>query len=170
MLISTILRQYFMSLKVLGRWKRWGRSMSRHWSTVHGDLHETHPIHESNSAPPSPNPDGTVQQQSLPRQQDGVKHEELDSESENEADLDQPVVRIIPPDMSYSEEENAAAERELVIMRKVLRKWWRLAGLPGHPGMGHEEEGEFDAAWTRGIAPRHEGRIEQVKRTDIHPV
>ncbi|KAF2752568.1 5'-nucleotidase, partial [Pseudovirgaria hyperparasitica] len=30
-LISTLLRQYFMSLKVLGKWKMWGPSMGRHW-------------------------------------------------------------------------------------------------------------------------------------------
>ncbi|KAI4250026.1 MAG: hypothetical protein LQ352_005429, partial [Teloschistes flavicans] len=39
MLISMILRQYFLSLKILGRWKRGGKSMGRHWGDVHEKLH-----------------------------------------------------------------------------------------------------------------------------------
>ncbi|KAL1966178.1 hypothetical protein VTN77DRAFT_4730 [Rasamsonia byssochlamydoides] len=38
-LISTILRQYFLSLKVLGKWHRWSASLHRHWDGVHGKLH-----------------------------------------------------------------------------------------------------------------------------------
>lgn len=72
-------------------------------------------------------------------------HEEVDSESEDE----EHVPEHVP----------SRHEHELSIMRKVLRKWWRVAGLQGHPGIGHEEEGEFTVAWTKGIAPRTEGRI-----------
>ena len=38
-LISMLLRQYFMSLKILGRWKNWGNSMNRHWENIHKDLY-----------------------------------------------------------------------------------------------------------------------------------
>ncbi len=31
MLISAMLRQYFMSLTVLAKWKGWGPSLARHW-------------------------------------------------------------------------------------------------------------------------------------------
>lgn len=31
MLISAMLRQYFMSLTVLAKWKNWGPSLDRHW-------------------------------------------------------------------------------------------------------------------------------------------
>jgi len=31
MLISAMLRQYFMSLTVLAKWKGWGPSLDRHW-------------------------------------------------------------------------------------------------------------------------------------------
>jgi len=48
MLISALLRQYFMSLRVFGRWKNWGSSMSRHWGNVHEELHEIHPVQKSN--------------------------------------------------------------------------------------------------------------------------
>lgn len=33
-LISTMLRQYFMSLTVLAKWKRWGPCLDRHWYVV----------------------------------------------------------------------------------------------------------------------------------------
>lgn len=38
-MISTILRQYFLSLKVLGTWVRWSPSLKDHWSRVHNNLH-----------------------------------------------------------------------------------------------------------------------------------
>ena len=56
-------------------------------------------------------------------------------------------------------EQQSQRERELQIMRKVMRKWWRLAGLPGHPRMCEEKGEEFGVLWTKGIAPRLEGRI-----------
>ena len=31
MLISAMLRQYFMSLTVMAKWKGWGPSLARHW-------------------------------------------------------------------------------------------------------------------------------------------
>jgi hypothetical protein len=39
MLISTILRQYFLSLKVLGKWHNWCMNLDRHWDKVHNKLH-----------------------------------------------------------------------------------------------------------------------------------
>src|SRR5699024_5959492 len=38
-LISTIIRQYFLSLRVLGIWQRWSPSLKRHWGAVHQNLH-----------------------------------------------------------------------------------------------------------------------------------
>ena len=38
-LISAILRQYFLSLKIVGRWARWSPSLKRHWGEVHSSLH-----------------------------------------------------------------------------------------------------------------------------------
>ena len=48
-LISTILRQYFLSLRVMGRWQRWSSSMARHWDTVHCGLRNTNRL-----KPPGP--------------------------------------------------------------------------------------------------------------------
>ncbi|KAK4569394.1 hypothetical protein LTR86_003157 [Recurvomyces mirabilis] len=46
MLISMLLRQYFMSSKILGRWKNWSAPMGRYWANLHEDLHEIHPVRE----------------------------------------------------------------------------------------------------------------------------
>uniref|UniRef100_A0A093UNP5 Trifunctional nucleotide phosphoesterase protein YfkN n=2 Tax=Talaromyces marneffei PM1 TaxID=1077442 RepID=A0A093UNP5_TALMA len=39
MLISAILRQYFLSLKIMGKWKRMSASLHKHWDGVHAQLH-----------------------------------------------------------------------------------------------------------------------------------
>jgi 5'-nucleotidase len=40
-LISMMLRQYFMSLKIVGQWKMWGKSMDRHWQGVQKSMSAT---------------------------------------------------------------------------------------------------------------------------------
>ena len=49
MLISAILRQYFLSLKILGRWRRFA-SLHKHWEVVHGKLHDLHSLKDSASS------------------------------------------------------------------------------------------------------------------------
>lgn len=39
MLISAMLRQYFMSLKVMGKWRRMSKSLDRHWGGVMSKFH-----------------------------------------------------------------------------------------------------------------------------------
>ncbi|KAF2175958.1 hypothetical protein K469DRAFT_701278 [Zopfia rhizophila CBS 207.26] len=46
-LISTILRQYFMSLKVLGKWKHWGKSMDRTFSSIQTNLQSTRKMYDA---------------------------------------------------------------------------------------------------------------------------
>lgn len=195
MLISMILRQYFMSLKVLGRWKNWGASMGRLWGGIHDDLHDLHPVrepvrpgeaHDEKGVARQPvSRDGVELDPSLvgkaqkghghsrsisgpPRKRHHAEHHSTsnghangsgmhdggleDSDSEDDAS-DLPAV--IPAQQSRR-------ERELQIMRKVMRKWWRLTGLPGHPRMCEEKGEEFGVLWTKGIAPRLEGRIKIV--------
>ena len=196
MLISMILRQYFMSLKVLGRWKNWGASMGRRWSGIHNGLHGVHPVrepikpgeaHDEKGVSRQPaNTDGVKLDPSLvgkaqkahghsrsisgsprKRQQTTVPTSTANGQSgtNGTADLDSLAI-----DDSESEDDTmdipavipaqqSQRERELQIMRKVMRKWWRLAGLPGHPRMCEAEGEEFGVGWTKGIAPRLEGRI-----------
>lgn len=216
MLISALLRQYFMSLRVLGRWKRWGASMSRHWGNVHDDLHEKHPVRQNVVASPElkahiPEKDSHVEE---------GRHEEVQHRKKQEASstidgrgaaahgasqhqgsdlvsnaLKQPPSkrqRLNPPNepiadstatASDSEDEEnqsgaadlpAVAPHEIshddrikILVRRMCRKWWRLAGLKGHPGMveeeGEDEWGKGMCMWTKGIAPRVEGRIVMVE-------
>jgi 5'-nucleotidase len=94
----------------------------------------------------------------------------------------------IDPDSSEDEEHQhpnvvqmgELRKREMQLARKVLRKWWRLAGLPGHAEAADAlNEGEMEVNWThvshrypgggeggadyvQAIAPRLEGRIRMV--------
>lgn len=64
----------------------------------------------------------------------GIHH----SDSED----DQSDLKPVPTEVSRR-------EQELVIMRKVMRKWWRLAGLQGHPKLCDELGEEFGVHWTK---------------------
>jgi len=164
MLISMILRQYFMSLKVLGSWKNWSHNMGRHWGAIHNGLHSVHPVrepvkpgeaHDEKAVVRQPEGGGAKEIASLVGKAQRHQHkthggpvDEHDSDSEDDS-TDLPPV---PTDLSKR-------ERELVIMRKAMRKWWRLAGLAGHPKMCAEVSEDFGVHWARGIAPKVEGRI-----------
>lgn len=43
-LISTILRQYFLSLKIVGKWNRFSPAMASHWGAVHRQLRRSNTI------------------------------------------------------------------------------------------------------------------------------
>jgi 5'-nucleotidase len=157
-LISTIMRQYFMSLKVLGKWTRWTPSLRNHWSSVQAEVSNVHPCYEPKQ---SSNP-MLEAFKSVPRQAGnarlGVTHKRSGSET--------PLNGSDTEDEEFDPKAVSTAaghrENELVIMRKVMRKWSRIAGLKNHPGLCDSlGEGEFTANWTKAIAPRLEGRIRQ---------
>ncbi|CAK3759358.1 Mannosylglucosyl-3-phosphoglycerate phosphatase [Lecanosticta acicola] len=183
MLISMILRQYFMSLKVLGKWKNWGAHMGHHWGKIHDGLHGVHPVQE----PPEHSgveisqlaADSKVHDEKL--QSDGETRTSLVGTAQHSHhDLAQrpSKARKVERQESeglYSDSEDdsndvtlnvsngsSVSEAELNIMRKVMKKWWRLAGLKGHPNMCATKGEEFGASWTKGICPRTEGRIKIV--------
>lgn len=167
LLISTILRQYFMSLKVLGRW--WGREegsvLGRHWGGVQEGLHAVHPVREALPSSSSsangagggkalPSLVGKAQTSSVDvEEQQSTLVDSSDSEAEagNEDDS-----KTSPSTTAKSSE----VEKKLTLARKVVRKWWRLAGMKGHPSLCEGGAGEELAVpWTKGVAPRVEGRI-----------
>ncbi|OCT50695.1 flagellar associated protein [Cladophialophora carrionii] len=143
-LISMMLRQYFMSLKTIGKWKHWGKSLSRHWNAIHEDLHETHPVVEPNVNVGRSRPETTKTETTTP----------LD-DSEDEAG------HLVPA------HRDKLSQRESLIARKVTRKWRRLAGVRDEAAcVDPMNEGEFHIDWTRlaqAIAPRLEGRIKITK-------
>lgn len=170
-LISTILRQYFLSLKVLGKWPRWSASLNRHWGSVHRHLHGNgwlKPPSATSSATPSPvaekPPHAAYYYGRFPdaAEPDSAKNatngDAMDSDSdENPEILTSPrstVNYVTLPARSSAEEE-----RRLHLARRVIRKWMRHAGLQPTTLDPMDSEDEFTPTWTSGISPRLERRI-----------
>ncbi|KAJ5707664.1 hypothetical protein N7488_007465 [Penicillium malachiteum] len=183
-LISTILRQYFMSLKVMGKWGRWSPSLNRHWGSVHQNLHsegwlkapsaaaspvsEKAPSHRFTPRPPLqrtgreayyygrfPN---EVAAECAPDVGNGSGSDAMDSDSDEDPGLltsPRPVINYVTMPARSSADE----ERRLQLARRVVRKWMRHAGLDSERLNPMDGEGEFTPPWTSGISPRIEGRI-----------
>jgi hypothetical protein len=182
-LISTILRQYFMSLKVLGKWQRWSASLHRHWGSVHRNLHNAgwlkppsaaaSPVSEK--APgkllkPRPGLQRTGRQAyyygRFPREVEqesttsanGTISDEMDSDTDSDPEiLTSP--RSTTNYVTLPARSSAEEEHRLQVARRVVRKWMRLTGLQSTNLNMMDGEGEFTPAWTSGISPRLEGRI-----------
>lgn len=173
LLISTLLRLYFLSLKVLGKWNHWSSHMGHHYAKVQDKLHESHPVVE----PEAPS-EGAVEAFRTTANEESKNSKQAANDvsndilSHHESDDDHSDIKPVP---TYVTEQ----ERKLIIMRKVMRKWWRLTGLSGHPNMCDElGEGELTVPWTKvfdsdvtqlvhcscfqAVAPRLEGRIKVV--------
>lgn len=183
-LISTILRQYFLSLKVLGKWNRWSASLGRHWGTVHHNLHAEGWL-KPPSATASPKIERAVGKLLNSRpplrrttrsayyygrfpeeiDQDTNRFDEnetngnaMDSDSDDDPDIlisPRPTTNYVTLPAQSSNDE----EHRLQIARRVVRKWMRHAGLQCRMLETMDGEGEFTPAWTSGISPRLEGRI-----------
>jgi 5'-nucleotidase len=144
-LISMMLRQYFMSLKIMGQWKMWGRSLDRHWNQVQKSM--------SIVEPQSPK-DGTVVGTTFPLPQkkdtDSREVKEANAATHTEKSLDDSDDDTSADEAEEVRSSTAKAEREIELIRKVTRKWWRIAGLPGQPkccdSMGDDE---FKVDWTK---------------------
>lgn len=146
MLISTLLRQYFMSVQVVGQWKPFSESMNSQWKEVHIELHKVHPVNEpGNKAHDAIYKHEKREQR---KREDGKPQSGDDSEDENVHE------ELRHPD------DGDARHRELCIMRKFIRKWWRLTGNTSHLDVGHDEN--FSVGWTKVISPHLEGRIKIV--------
>lgn len=129
-LISMLLRQYFMSLKIIGRWKHWGKSLSRLWDGIHEDLHETHPVVEPNK----------------PALENGTRKRKR-AQAQTTTHLDDSDTEI---DHRVEVHEEQWTERELRIIQQVMRKWRRLAGLKEHAKCCDSmSKDEFQVDWTR---------------------
>lgn len=157
-LISTILRQYFMSLKILGKWKNWAPDMTSKFTNIQSSLQRTHTFHE----PTSPNAPATDSSKPLPRRSSlaippSEKHQDGAQEDPDTDD----------EDYEYDDSELIKFnDYELSLLRKAMRKWWRLAGLKNTPNCADEVgKEELRVDWTRAIAPRLEGRIKDVTKS-----
>ncbi|KAK7947112.1 uncharacterized protein PG986_011433 [Apiospora aurea] len=160
-LISMMLRQYFLSLRVMGKWKNWGNAINRHWDTVQSKVSTSHPhIAPQDQRSPYDSAaskkggwDNWTPEKLRSRRASVGMREESDAESDDEGEG--------AGDTHEAEHEVEDIDKELQIMRRVVRKWSRIAGV--HCSVGDElKEGEFEIDWTKAIAPRIEGRIVMV--------
>lgn len=158
-LISMVLRQYFMSLKVLGKWARWSPSLHRHWDGVNGRLHAG----------------GKVRQPGDMRK--GVKHSRtgsvrahaekaktevdgklVDSDTDDEKEVEYDGLASSVTSIGSVEDET---RRKMHIARKFTRIWMDLAGIERRDVdmVGAINSQGSLPHWTHGIAPKLEGRI-----------
>ncbi|KAL9587461.1 MAG: hypothetical protein Q9203_003516 [Teloschistes exilis] len=156
MLISMILRQYFMSLKILGRWKRWGKSMGRHWGEVHDRFHA-----QGNMDVVEPT---TKTRHKHTRSANVVVNDDNARASGEHVDEDSDE-EIDHSTISHEAVEKGEREkRKAYLARAVCRHWMRVAGIStaniNNMDQHHPSDNlELHPDWTRGIAPTVEGRI-----------
>ncbi|KAH7025879.1 flagellar associated protein [Microdochium trichocladiopsis] len=148
-LISMMLRQYFMSLRVLGQWKYWGKHIGGYWDDVSKKVGGTH----QSSAIQSPVEPKTPSLATKPSEWNDWSAKKI---RERKAQAQ-------PADDSDSDEDDAAKENELIdremdIVRRVAKKWTRRAGVRCS-AVDELQDEEIEVDWTRAIAPRVEGRI-----------
>ncbi len=171
-----MLRQYFMALKVLDQWTHWSDSMEHHWNRVVSDVDIHHPHLLPNSVTKSPSTPVLSQRRgsSLRHTSSGGAGAEgagwdewtahrLRERRGSAVPFDERVIDNATP--AQNTEDMRRIDREMHIMRRVARKWRRLAGVQSRLGDSLTEK-EYAADWTKAIAPRVEGRIRVVGEAD----
>lgn len=146
-LISMMMRQYFMSLKILGLWSKWGKSNERHWKSVHKAMHTCSPVVDP--APQTPAAiDGTSEPPALharPTQAGPRTHKEKE-EAEFLDDSDDEHFTNEPEHVREAVQDQ---DRKLRLMRQVMNKWRRVAHIQHPMTCDTIKAGEFQADWTR---------------------
>lgn len=158
-LISMLLRQYFMSLRVLDRWAHLGPHMAQHWQKTAVQCQPT--LAPTTTTPSSAPETKKTTKSSWDHFQPATmraRRASVGPLSERETDVEG---ESPPPGLEGINEEGYSSgeeERELAVMRKVFRRWCRRAGVHAS-AEGELGEDEVDCDWTRAIAPKVEGRI-----------
>lgn len=165
-LLSMILRQYFMSLKILGKWARWSPGLHRHWGIVHDNLHKGGRVHE-----PTQLRRGIIHQHTgtelMPAAsgKTDVDGKTVDSDTDDEI-MDHEVDTHatdgagLGATMASLRSVNDQKSRERHIAKVYIRRWMDIVGVERPDVSMANEHAERDLPhWTRGIAPRLEGRI-----------
>ncbi|KAK6211262.1 5'-nucleotidase [Colletotrichum tabaci] len=151
-LISAMLRQYFMSLKTVGQWK----NLSESWLKVAEKCHspvEPRKIWETPAETGTSDPRPKVESNSWADWM--VRRHALNTKTPNDESDDE-------SDVTDDEADSVAQiDMELLIMRKFFARWAKKAGVKADV-CDPLREGEFTVDWTRVIAPVLEGRIKMV--------
>ena len=144
-LISMILRQYFMSLKVLGKWRRWSPSLHRHWDSVNHSLHQGGKVREGRSVNKDFNHRREESVRAYHHAARMVNGRLVDSDTEEEEDgQESPVVS-----------EKDRRESELQIMRWATKRWMNVANIRRQSvATVDEHHDDLMPLWTKGIAPK----------------
>ena len=145
-LISMVLRQYFMSLKVLSGMTgnmAWGQGMASTWGAINAKMNTIHPIQESDKVDPEFH--------------DPANKGNVDDYGTDDEDAPTPGTK-----------ESVEHGKKLAIMRKTLRRWRKYAGLKMDGELPSHEEEKFDADWTKGICPLLDGRIKMTEEPLDH--
>ena len=155
-LISTIIRQYFMSLKVIGQWSCWGNNMNNHWANVNKQLHEGGKIRK----PGTSRNNSVVDFNALVKSSADATSFELTSQVQDHK------LSPLPYGICGG---GFRRERESHLAKKYFAHWKQNVGMNGgETGLGDEQhESSMLPFWTQGIAPRVEGRIIVAGKDDI---
>lgn len=162
-----MLRQYFMALKVLDQWTHWSPSMEHHWGRIVSDVDLHHPHLRPSSTTTSPIVSPTATRRGDSRKRPASSGDDVEGWGDwTAARLRQRRCSAVPfnervvddATPAQNTEEMRRIDRQMQIMRRVAHKWRRLAGVPSRLG-DTLTEGEYEADWTKAIAPRVEGRI-----------
>lgn len=148
-LISMILRQFFMSLKVLGRWRRWGPHIRQHWIGVQERLHACEILSPEISKPDNEKDTN----ESCKKNAETLAHvhgHRIDSDSDDENIGEKDYDNGFVPTDGYQQ------QREKHVARTTMKRWMRTAGIRRESvGMISEEQSNtFVPHWTKAIAPR----------------
>ncbi|KAA8649536.1 hypothetical protein EYZ11_004872 [Aspergillus tanneri] len=179
-LLSTILRQYFLSLRVMGKWQRFSKSMTRHWTNVHKNLHADGWLKPASSttSPVSEKIPYRPQRPTLKRAKryhygrfaetdsgvdSGTENKIHDDEAmDSDSDSDPEILTSLHPTTNYvtlPARSTVEEEHRLRLARWATRKWMHKAGLEPSTVEDTNECPGVTPTWTPGISPRLEGRI-----------
>lgn len=166
-LISTMLRQYFMGLRTVGQWK----NLAENWVSVastSAPLSPTatnKPVHSewTKASAPSLNPALQASDEDTSKSWTDFLHSRLglnktplnddsDSESDSDSGGNGDPDAVGEDDMDF----------EVLLMRKFWTRWALRAGVKASV-CDPLREGEMTVDWTRTIAPVLEGRIKMVQ-------
>lgn len=164
-LISMMLRQYFMSLKILGKWGKWCPRMDEHWRQIHRSLHQVQPV-----VAPVANPPTTDSANSHVDALPDIRKQKPTQAMESQPRSGHDTAKFVDDsdDEEYTLEESAAPEevddaaRRLRVIKQIVNKWRRIAGVSSSRLADSLNEGEYQVRWTHAIAPRVEGRIQMI--------
>lgn len=147
MLISTMLRQYFMSLRTVGKWKY----LNSHWDAI------AMALPPSVAPPPNFPPSLTRRRTRDAVPQTGAWSQWLAKRTG---------VGVKPEADSETEEDDGAngddeIDWQVLLMKKYFLRWAQRTGKMSMPCDPMTEDA-MDVDWTRVIAPVLEGRITNV--------